>query len=88
MNLSQINPVGLFFFSMQSSSRSIRQCPSRAHTVDLRPSYGRKTGQLKDTLLPIVHLIHVADMDETYGTSVDDEYVNNHDYDDDTDDDT
>ena len=33
-------------------------------------------------------LIHVADMDETYGTSVDDEYVDNHDYDDDTDDDT
>ena len=26
-------------------------------------------------------------MDETYGTSVDDEYVDNHDYDDDTDDD-
>ena len=40
----------VLFFSMQSSSRSIRQCPSRAHTVDLRPSYGRKTGQLKDTL--------------------------------------
>ena len=36
----------------------------------------------------IVDLIHVADMDETYGTSVDDEYVDNHDYDDDTDDDT
>ena len=32
-------------------------------------------------------LIHVADMDETYGTSVDDEFVDNHDYDDDTDDD-
>ncbi len=27
-------------------------------------------------------------MDETYGTYVDDEYVDNHDYDDDTDDDT
>ena len=26
-------------------------------------------------------------MDETYGTSIDDEYVDNHDYDDDTDDD-
>ena len=26
-------------------------------------------------------------MDETYGTYVDDEYVDNHDYDDDTDDD-
>ena len=38
--------------------------------------------------LLIVDLIHVADMDETYGTSVDDEYVDNHDYDDDTDDDT
>ena len=40
----------VLFFSMQSSSRSICQCPSRPHTVDLRPSYGRKTGQLKDTL--------------------------------------
>ena len=40
----------VLFFSMQSSSRSIRQYPSRPHTVDLRPSYGRKTGQLKDTL--------------------------------------
>ena len=38
--------------------------------------------------LLIVDLIHVADMDETYGTSFDDEYVDNHDYDDDTDDDT
>ena len=27
-------------------------------------------------------------LDENYGTSVDDEYVDNHDYDDDTDDDT
>ena len=27
-------------------------------------------------------------MDETYGTYVEDEYVDNHDYDDDTDDDT
>ena len=27
-------------------------------------------------------------MDESYGTSVDDEYVDNHDYDDDTDDST
>ena len=32
-------------------------------------------------------MIHVADMDETYGTYVDDEYFDNHDYDDDTDDD-
>ena len=38
--------------------------------------------------LHIVEIIHVADMDETYGTYVDDEYVDNHDYDDDTDDDT
>ena len=38
--------------------------------------------------LHIVDIIHVADMDETYGTYVDDEYVDNHDYDDDTDDDT
>ena len=38
--------------------------------------------------LLIVDIIHVAYMDETYGTSVDDEYVDNHDYDDDTDDDT
>ena len=38
--------------------------------------------------LHIVDMIHVADMDETYGTYVDDEYVDNHDYNDDTDDDT
>ena len=38
--------------------------------------------------LHIVDIIHVADMDETYGTYVDDEYVDNHDYDDDTDDDS
>ena len=36
----------------------------------------------------LVDLIHVADMDESYGTHVDDEYFDNHDYDDDTDDDT
>ena len=29
---------------------SIRQWASRACTMDLRPSYGRKTDQLKDTL--------------------------------------
>ena len=40
------------------------------------------------THLHIVDIIHVADMDETYGTYVDDEYVDNHDYDDDTDDDS
>ena len=34
-----------------------------------------------------VDIIHVGDMDETYGTYVDDEYFDNHDYDD-TDDDT
>ena len=33
-------------------------------------------------------IIHVADRGETYGTYVDDEYVDNHDYYDDTDDDT
>ena len=32
-------------------------------------------------------IIHVGDMDESYGTYVD-EYFDNHDYDDDTDDDT
>ena len=36
----------------------------------------------------VVDVIHVADMDEAYGTYVDDEYFDNHDYDDDTDDDT
>ena len=36
----------------------------------------------------MVDLILVADMDETYGTSVDDGYVDNHEYDDDADDDT
>ena len=40
------------------------------------------------THLHILDLIHIADMDKTYGTSVGDEYVGNHDYDDDTDDDT
>ena len=35
----------------------------------------------------VVDVIHVADMDEAYGTYVDDEYFDNHDYDDDTDDD-
>ena len=35
----------------------------------------------------VVDVIHVADMDEAYGTyAVDDEYFDNHDYDDDTDD--
>ena len=33
----------------------------------------------------VVDIIHVAAMDETYGTYVDDEYFGNHDYDDDTD---
>ena len=37
--------------------------------------------------LLIVDLLHIADMDESYGTYVDDEYFDNHDYDD-TDDDT
>ncbi len=32
-------------------------------------------------------IIHVVDMDETYGAYVDDEYFDNHDYTDDTDDD-
>ena len=32
--------------------------------------------------------MHITDMREVYVTYVDDEYVNNHDYDDDTDDDT
>ena len=36
----------------------------------------------------MVDIIHAAVMDETDGTYVDDEYVDNHDYDDDTDDDT
>ena len=36
----------------------------------------------------VVDVIHVAGMDEAYGTYVDDEYFDNHDYDDDTDDDT
>ena len=37
--------------------------------------------------LLIVDLLHIADMDESYGTYVDDEYFDNHEYDD-TDDDT
>ena len=36
----------------------------------------------------IVDLVHIADMDEFDGTCVDDEYYDNHDYDDNTDDDT
>ena len=36
----------------------------------------------------VVDLIHVADLDESYGTYVDDGYVDHHDYDVDTDDDT
>ena len=36
----------------------------------------------------VVGIIHVTDMNEAYGTYVDDEYFDNHDYDDDTDDDT
>ena len=35
----------------------------------------------------VVDDIHVADMDEAYTTYVDDEYFDNHDYDDGTDDD-
>ena len=35
----------------------------------------------------VVDVIHVADMDEAYGTYVDDQYFDNHDYDDGTDDD-
>ena len=38
--------------------------------------------------LYIVDLVHIADMDESYGTYVDDEYFDTHDYADDTDDDT
>ena len=34
-----------------------------------------------------VDLVHIADMDESYGTDVDDEYYDNHDYDDNIDDD-
>ena len=36
--------------------------------------------------LCIVDLVHIADMDEPYGTYVDDEYFDNYDYDEDTDD--
>merc|ERR1712115_339069 len=42
------------------------------------------------TIIPhlhIVDIVQVADMYESYGTYVNDEYVDNHDYDDDTDDD-
>ena len=42
-------------------------------------------------LVGILTEAHVADLDESYGTYVDDEYCDNHDYDDtddDTDDDT
>ena len=35
----------------------------------------------------VVDLIHVADIDESHGTYVDDAYIDNHDYDDGTDDD-
>ena len=36
--------------------------------------------------LYIVDLVHTADMDESYGNYVDEEYFDNYDYDDDTDD--
>ena len=38
--------------------------------------------------LGLVDVMHITDMYEAYVTYVDDEYVDNHDYDDDTDDDT
>ena len=41
-----------------------------------------------DDHVDIDDIIHFADMDETYATYVDDVYADNHDYDDDTDDDT
>ena len=40
-----------------------------------------------DNHVDIVDLLHIANMEESYGTYVDDEYFDNHDYDD-TDDDT
>ena len=36
----------------------------------------------------VADIIHTTDMHEAYATSVDDEYADNHDYDDDTDEDT
>ena len=36
----------------------------------------------------VVDVVHITDMYEAYVTYVDDEYLDNHDYDDDTDDDT
>ena len=49
---------------------------------------GYASGQRHDdNLVDVVDLLHVAVMDESYGTYVDDKYFNNHDYDD-TDDDT
>ena len=36
----------------------------------------------------IVDVVHITNMYEAYVTYVDDEYLNNHNYDDDTDDDT
>ena len=33
----------------------------------------------------MVDLVHIANMDESYGTYVDDDYIDNHDYGDDTD---
>ena len=36
----------------------------------------------------VVDVVHITDMYEAYITYVDDEYFDNHDYDDDTDDDT
>ena len=38
--------------------------------------------------LDLADVMHITDMYEAYVTYVDDEYVDNHDYDDDTDDDT
>ena len=36
----------------------------------------------------VVDVVHITDICEAYVTYVDDEYLDNHDYDDDTDDDT
>ena len=56
---------------------------------DQQPLHGYQNGS--DIIIHhlfIVDLVHIASMDESYGTYVDDEYFDNHDYDDDTDDDT
>ena len=47
---------------------------------------GYDNGRAIRSHVDVVDLLHIADMDESYGTYADDEYLDNHDYDDNDDD--